>query len=67
MSLRTTHTFIQLNRFNEVCCNVAGQFAWPLSTSRHNLRFDQYDCAKHTYESVECLGWIEVLVAVDYS
>jgi hypothetical protein len=66
MPLRTPHTFIELNRFNDVCCNIAGQLAWPLSSSRHNLRLDHDDCAKHTYESVEHLGWIEVLVAVDY-
>src|SRR5262245_16637991 len=67
MALRTPHAFIELNRFNERCCNDAGQLAWPLRWSCHDLRLDHNDSAKRTYESVERLGWIEVLVAVDYS
>ena len=67
MSLRTPHAFIELNRFNEPCCNVAGELAWPLSSSRNILRLDHDDCAKRSYESIERLGWIELLVAVDYS
>src|SRR6516165_1875144 len=67
MTLRTSDAFIKLNRFNKPCCNVAGQLAWRLSSSRHNLRLDHDDCAKRSYESIERLGWIELLVAVDYS